>query len=648
MKKLVAAFLIIPATAMSAMNVDPGDTSVSPGVWCGNFAAATNYATRCDIPLVLVWGVTTTKFGECEHCAALTAELKTPEGLSWAAEQSAVFCFVEGFDWNDVGPNAGSGAKDFAKTAGGTMTALSTTPYVCLYWPRRAATRFTGVLNSMYSREGSSLLGQFRNSYSKFVSEVDVSPSHCAFPFGDTENDRLEVIVGETRRIDVPVVRTNQTDVAAACTVAFSCDGASSATNISWTVGESMAFARFALPDAFSASSTIYVTLGDASAAELARRTVHPLAEVENSERNPHWLGERTSDTLGWGEWTMDLDIVTNKVAAWNAANPSQKAYALALVEGCCWCPDCAMAEKNIFDNAEFKAWAAANRVVFGVVDIPSNPQAEGAYPSLLRYETYRTSDNFVNLRRTVAADESLRFQSGAGYLSRHSVAYGDAQAVYERNKALMGSDTMHGGWNRPENANKNRTGVPVFLLLRGDGTIAARWNRFSDVGPTAFSVGYLRRFEEMFAMAGDGDEESDDSRLSTSRTVSIGDSLSGTVSTVDQADIYRIDAGENMLVSFAVSGGDAGLSAAILDESGTPIASASGVASAGFSVSARLGTQRAYLRISPTTIADGTFFGYTNEMERPTSGLNPPPRTSCVDGKYSGCITVTSTLPLP
>ena len=613
MKKLFALLLVLPVAAFAVMDVNPSDTTVNPGVWCGNFTAAKNYADQHGIPLVLVWGVRTTKYGECEHCAALTAELKTSAGLAWAASKNAVFCFVEGFDWNDVGANAGSGAKAFAQTANGTMGALSTTPFVCLYWSLRRPTRFTGTLGTMYSTEGSSLLAQFENSFEKFVSEVP--PSYASFPFGDTVNDRLEVVVGKTQYIDIPVTRTDMTNVAATCKVSFSCDGVVSDTNIVWAAGETMKFARFNLPGTLTSSSSISVSLGDASAVVLETRTIHPVLEanLENSPKNPYWLGEKAPAALNWGEWTIDIDAATNKVNAWNAANPSQRAYAMILVEGCCWCPDCAMTEANIFGNPEFKAWAESRRIVFGVIDIPSNPQPIDAKPSLLRYETYRTGDSFVTLRGTAATNETMRYQSGAGYLSRHSIDYADALALADRNRFLMGHDTLNGGWNRPERTNKNRTGVPVFLLLRGDGTIAARWNRFSDVGPGEYHSGYLRRFDEMLAMVDDEHEESDDDKSTTTRTVALTDSLSGTLSAVDQADVYAIGATADMAVKYDISGGDGELAASIIDTNGVVLATASGVASAGFSVFARLDERKCFLKIAPKAVADGTFFGYTN-----------------------------------
>ena len=84
--------LLAPAIAFGALNVDPGSTYVTPGVWCGNYPAAKSYAETNSIPLVLVWGNE-----GCTHCAALNNALSTPEALGWATGQNAVFCFVEAF-----------------------------------------------------------------------------------------------------------------------------------------------------------------------------------------------------------------------------------------------------------------------------------------------------------------------------------------------------------------------------------------------------------------------------------------------------------------------------------------------------------------------------------------------------------------------
>ena len=613
---ITALAFLAAFTAVAAMDVDPNDTSVTPGVWCGNFPAAKSYAEANAIPLVLVWGNK-----GCEECDKLTAQLKENEKLAWAKAQSAVFCFVEGENGNDVTPN--KGAKEFAKTADNPKIPAPTGgfPYCCFYWQSRGAVTFTGRLNLMYSKNGSSLFEQFKNSFDAFVELYKRDPSYATFPFGDTVNDRLEAIAGKTTYVDVSAVRTNGVAVAATATLSCSYGGTVFSTaEIAWDEGEERSFVRVAIPSGFLESEQIELMLMDSDGVELARRHIWCVGEVENSPKNPLWMGERSADALAWGEWTMDLDIVTNKVAAWNAENPSQKAYALALVEGSCWCPDCAMTEPRLLDHPKFKDWASSNRIVFGVVDIPNNPSSTTNYPSLLTYTSYRTSDSYVTLRNSSPTNELMRYQSGAGYLSRHSIEPQDALSVIERNRFLMGNDTLNGGWNRPENKNKNRTGVPIFVLLREDGSIAGRWTRFNIIGPDEYSDGYLRRLEEVISLVEDPNEESND-HMSTTRETLGTDRLSveSSVSTVDNADVYALEGFDGYTVvtaTVSVQSDAAGaeLAAEIVDAAGTVYASSSGTAGGNFSVSAKVGGPSArYLRIRPGAITDGTFFGYTN-----------------------------------
>jgi len=594
-------------------------TTIVPGVWNSDFNASTNYAAAHDLPLVMVWG----KDG-CQYCANLNSALRsTAAGQSWSAQQTAVLCTIDGTSaFKDVEPNIG--AKEFTRGVSGVDADYqSRTPYVRFYWSGRKSERFSGQdlpANSesvMSAADLAQLAAEFAEKFEAFLKDIHVSASYASFPFGDYPCDRLEAAAGVTTYVDVPLVRTNATDVAASCTLRFTQGGKTTESAVSWAAGESFKLVRYA-PTGFTADTSVTVTLVDATGDTLATRHIWCLAEAENSPKNPYWIGEKTADALDWGEWSMDLDVVTNKVNAWNAAHPGERAYAMMFVGGSTWCPDCAMAEANFFSQQAFKDWASRHKVVFGVLDIPNNPQAANASPSQLRYESSRTSDAFVTLRGTAPADENERYQSGTGYLSRHSVAYADALKVSERNAFLMGHDTRHGGWNRPERANKNRTGVPVLILLRGDGTIAARWNRFSDVGPNAYHDGYLRRFEEMFALVDDIYEETDCDRTTTTRTIASGNTVSDSVSVVDQADVFRIaDAAEDLVVRYRVTGDVAvPLKASVIDDkTGTTLASASGDALEGFTLSQKLGTSDYVLRIAPADIADGTYFGYTNDV---------------------------------
>lgn len=613
--KYLTVLAVLFCSAMLSAEVSLPDTPTIGG-WCGDFHAAKSFVDAQNVALALVWG----RDG-CEHCEELAEQLFSTAGSEWAATQrNVVFCWVDG-DNSGVDKGKNVGTREFA--LGTEEPPPPYTPVVRFYWLNRKTLAFSGWSGMMYSKEGGTLLAQFQNSLKKFLDEATPTvPTSACFPMGASECDRLEFVLGKGQgTIDVPVVRSTGTDVVASGKVVVPAYifgvQIEKEYSFEWKAGEKLAFVKIPLADSDFSGGAVALTLKDSAGQTLATSSIFGVNTVANSEKNPYWLGEKTADGLQWGEWTMDLDVVTNKVNAWNAGHSqSERAYAMILVEGTCWCPDCAMAEANFFNKQDFKDWAKSKKVVFGVVDIPNDPQASDAYPSLLRYDSYKTSDAYVTLRGTVTADESQRYRSGAGYLSRHGIAYADALAVAERNAFLVGHDTLHGGWNEPptKRKNQNRTGVPVLILLREDGTVAARWNWFSTMGPSAYSDGYLHRFEEMMAQIDDPEEEADDDRSTTRRMISDRDTISSTVSAVDQADFYRIDIPENRTVKFTVTGlGQANLTASVVDAGGTTVASATGLASAdGFTLETRLTGSGNFLKIAPEKIEDGQFFSYT------------------------------------
>ena len=352
----------------------------------------------------------------------------------------------------------------------------------------------------------------FKGNYEAFI--LSLPEADAYFPFGTTVNDRLEAIIGKTQYVYVPVVRRGV--LSASTTVfGFSCGSVSWTQSIQWAAGETTRYVRCDIPSAFAAERSATLALSTHSGRVLDERSITGIDEAENSTKNPKWIGE----PIDYGEWSMDIDAVTNLVAA-SGGN------ALILFAGGCWCPDCAMADARLFDRGEFRQWAKSNRVALGLIDIPNNPSSETNYPSLLTYTSYRTRDSYVTLRGSEPADETKRYQSGAGYLSRHAVEPEDAMPVIERNRFLAMNTVLIGGWNSADRDGKTRPGVPSLVALRPDGTICGRWTPFNEVGPSAYSEGFLRRFEELFAQAGEITEESNDHWTTTSESVSAGKSV--------------------------------------------------------------------------------------------------------------------------
>ena len=382
-------------------------------------------------------------------------------------------------------------------------------------------------------------------------------------------NARLEAEQGSTQWVDVPVsMTTNAT--AGGITLFVSAFGGNTTTQtVEWaTVDGDQAFVRVAVPAALQAGDTITLELRTLSGELIETGSITGVAPVDNSSVNPYWFGEKTAETLNFGEWTMDLAAVTGKVARYKAANPGKTAHAIMVVQGSLWCPNCWKMESNLWDRVEVKQWALANNVVFGVVDIDPPPFDYSSYPTLLTYDTFK-------LGHAPGSDEE-KYRSGAGYLSRHMATADLTDACRIRNRALVNTSTLEGGWCRPERMEKEwKTGLPMIILMRGDGSIAGRYDRFNIEGPDAYGEYLLYRLNELLLTAADPHEENnaDWRTVGGAESLRAGESVpTATLSANDRVDTYRL-IGTDMDLSVSVVGQESGnveLKLMTVDEDGT------------------------------------------------------------------------------
>jgi len=336
-----------------------------------------------------------------------------------------------------------------------------------------------------------------------YVSSTGAKPKEKyaggAFACGDVEGSRLEVEAGSTESVTVPLARSTAAEPfdAENSLVAVYPDGTAVTNSVSWINGDAAAYVTLDASPLERVGDCIRLILLDSYGDVVAESRVTAVGPVPNSTRNPLWIGERTADTLAWGEWTMDLDVALEKVKDFNATNETGRAYTLVLAEGALWCPDCLAAEVNFFSDQLFKDWAASNKIALVALDIPNNPERSGGV-SLLSYETYRTTDRYVTANGTPGySNETLRVQSGAGYLSRHGISPEDAAAVAARNAYLVTHDTDNGGLMIPGET-RSRIVVPTLLLLRDDGAVSSRFDAYSSGGPTEFDAAAIAILEGM------------------------------------------------------------------------------------------------------------------------------------------------------
>ena len=273
--------------------------------------------------------------------------------------------------------------------------------------------------------------------------------AETSFLVADTEYSRLEVVPGRADRVTVPLVR----DETGAAVEYLVCAGRTNAVN--WAEGESRAY-----PDVDVSTIAVgedrVVSLLDSSRNLVASSKVHGVADPGNSVRNPWWMDERTSDELGWGEWTMDLDAAQSKVSS-----SDEDARVLVMVAGDLWCPHCQAALENLFETPQFEGWAKENHLALVSID-----QADGKVP----YTDWETAiGTFLNYNVDDLPYDGRHGASGASYLSRHGVSAADAKSVYERNLNLSMQE-----WKLPSST-AARLGNPTLLMLGPDGNVAAR-----------------------------------------------------------------------------------------------------------------------------------------------------------------------------
>ena len=648
---LYAWLMMMGMSAFAAVNwpIETTPDAVK-GVWMDNFADATNLAFTTKTPMVLFWANT-----GCEYCEELEKAINSSTFTTWRKSHTDyIYNFVYASGGKDLPPNANSGAKAFAQTAGGTMSALNYYPFVCLYWPKADGTvlltRLLGrasYLNNAAYRAGKSLADEFAACLEKHFAGYEPAPLPPAYTGGDLaftdeyDNARLEAEIGRTTSVEVPLTRDSGI-VGHEGTNTVRCvhvgriilDRA-----VIWDAGQAKASIDIPIPSDAAAGETVSISLYDTSGNLRGAVNLYLVTPKDNSPKNPLFIGERTADTLRYGEWTMDLDVAMAKYRA-NAGS-----RLLALVGGSLWCPDCVMMDAHLLDHAEFRDWAKANKVILVDIDIPNLPNTTNS-PSLLTRVVSRASDGYISGRGTLEPDETQRWQSGAGYLSRHMVSETAATAVIARNRSLAGRNTLNGGWNSPDRANQSRTGVPIFVSLRRDGTLAGRIDAFSAVAPSEFKMAYLNRLDELLAAAEDspdsGDDESNASWQTTSETFSgTGTSAPATLSAVDLVDTYSLAAVDSgaatQMVTVQGSDADATVTVSILqviDGNVTTLATSAGRLLDGVSASGVIATGSSYY-VQVSGEASGTFVIDSAAVDTKASYTISGTRTN-IDNPYS------------
>lgn len=656
-KTLLILIAGIGTSAIASITTDllatrtPKAGAVTPGVWHASLNKARDYAEANGLPLVAVWS----NGDGCAHCIAFENCVMSPAFRHWMKDSGIVFYFGERGDVYD-GQEGYHGTSFYwcCKNQNATMN----WPYVRVWWPKggvdacHSGAWYDGeeagkVMRCSYSdnrtdlenfiapgdydtfnpggrrivsvlvgrgiatavmpvgggvADGGLLAGFDANTYAGgefgFVYLSPYSDGGAAIEYGT-----------KLKKLVVQLVRDEKTKSKATYNWLRTVypNGRAETNKVEWAVGATTADAEVALDASWLVGSAKHVALELYSdKVELKDKSgIWCVEAVENSPANPLFVGERTKDSLAWGEWTMDAAVAMQKVA--DAGGSEGNAYVLVVCGGSLWCPDCANTDKNLFCRDEFKNWATdTHKVALVAIDIPnmSTTNPDGTSACLL---TSVIGTPSADWRTAAGKDESGTYQCGVNYQTRHGVKQSDAKTIYERNKVYAA-----GLLNKLIPSNPYRPGVPTIYALRPDGTIAGRIAEFASTSPKSWNANYLTRLDELLALVDDKDEELNNGRCDASRNPKIAGTdrigKTGTLSLADEVDVYSINAQAGSELMLIVTGEAAAkVKVSVVNMSDTNVvAETNGTLSAGVTISCTLPSSMCFARIAT---ADGTFF---------------------------------------
>lgn len=555
---------------------------VEPGVWNTQYDKCVAKALEENIPMVVFWG----RRG-CGMCKKLDRANGEDAVIAWRKERGYIFLYgIEG-------EGDSSRVLKLAQK-GGSL------PFVGFYWGDQNG---DGVLDKkdvlwcgcgrsgkMPAKDGT-LAEQFMNSAEKYFHDYQGNASYAGGHFAATgsEFDRLEYD-GSSSTTYVKLVRDPNGKAGSTVLALYGADGNEYATNVvNWAEGQTeteIAVDLSEVPVTKAAGDEIFATLYlvDEKGEKRGTNNIYRVAN-ENSCGNPDFAG-----CADFGVWTMDLAAATNMVAT----NAEANAYTLVSLQGSLWCHDCANTERNFLDATNavgtkmFTQWALDNHVALVSVDIPNysgthlglkDESGKDVYDPYMSYESYDEVDSPC-LLSTRSYETQLAYEgvhgfndvtkggadpdlakpirrSGSPYLSRKGVSEEEARTVWERNWNLAWRNYEEGGFHSPTDGNKNRTGVPIFVLLRKDGSVAARFTDFASASPMKYDkdgapidnyTKYIGFFDQMLEIAKAEGDHADATEIlndypcdGTMVAPTNGVSVSGELCHVDQVDAIRL-----------------------------------------------------------------------------------------------------------
>ena len=508
-----------------------GYRTISEGPGGLAFAKLRQKAENEHVPLILICSQ-----DKCNHCTGFADNMNAEKEalLEWMSRRNALFGFFKG-NSKFTQPAASKQAHTFVIGLPRQGENLFYPLYGNYYKPENGDVRsacstfardtwtsgsYAAFTVSMVTNQIDLVLKSYLGA-DNIYRDPDPHPGDVDFASGMTATTRLEAMPSTTtvyipfeRHANLSTCATNRLQVTYP-------DGTMFVTNFVWEATEALK-QRMDVPinveGCVREEGEIFeLKLYDGVNTLNATNFIACVADEAPSHHFPLWLGERTEETLSWGDWTFDFDVATNKVRL--AAANGMAAYTLVVVGGGLWCPDCINCERQLTGNPGFVEWARANKIALVVSDQPQN----------------RTTKSSM-----MTHDVGSRGNSGTYYLSRKGLSMAE------------GMDHFSTMTNRSYNLWKViptavRVANPTFILFRPDGSIAGRLteSRIRDPGVPANSEEYdfsenMRRLAELLELVQDATEEKNNWPATTPLPAyTYGETNTCSLQVSDTADVF-------------------------------------------------------------------------------------------------------------
>lgn len=519
------------------------------GEWTSQFDKARKQAEAEGVPLVVFWANS-----GCHNCEDVEKQMASSGFKSWMKEKKLYMVLTCNGDDGPCGKtdlkDGAAKAKEYAKDPSGAY------PYFGVWWnnggtklKQRGTFTGKGLSASQIEKAIMNLLKGYKPCVGGYFADKEQGES------------RYE-IEPTTKQVELILTRDSKNKSAGDDEVVLSkiVDGKTSKDKTTykakWAKNAKTTSLIVAVPSGLKAGDKLTAVINGESKADY-KCTVYCVEAKPNSAGNPAWKDE----PFAFGKWTADFATATNRVATF--VGGTAKAYTLVSIQGSLWCPDCANTERNFLDLEEagtnkFCKWAKDNNVALVSMDIPNysskDPNGTGS-PSLFTRTAAATTLARASEYPQSGAEERLTnaiVRSGLSYMTRKGISSAAAKETAELFKTLAQKNTDEGGFHRPEDSNAYRTGVPIFVLLRKNGTVAARLTRLASVSPMkadqANFDNYIKRFNEMLniasgVMAVDNSEIGNNYPSADSIPVKLdGTTVSGRLTHADFQDSFRLE----------------------------------------------------------------------------------------------------------